>query len=502
MKPFGAEPARGGALLARRFYKGAPREQSIPSRVAADVGGGCARTGLLARSPARSPRRAPVAVLGAGFAGLVVANELVRRGVEVIVLEAGDRVAGLATSHRDRDGFHHDVGAHFITNRLASELGVTAECVTLARYGEAVIAAGRAYGYPYGLLRVPRYLRGALASRLGVAGPEPVSAAEWFRAQYGAPLADEIALPLVEAWSGMAASRLSRAVGDKLSSSIARTLTLKMASVVSRRPVALGYSVEKPEHAGLLLVYPRRGVGALCDALAQRVWDRIRLGSPVERLHVEDGRVHGVRVTGVDVAVAGVVSTLPVHLLPRLAPGVAALERFRDFRYRPMIFVSLRLAGRGLLPSIINWTPEPELPFFRLVEAPMAAPWLAPDGKTLVMADIGAEVGDALWNSPDGALGELCVERLAAVVADARRRYLGCSVTRTALAYPVFDLAYEEARVALAESTGVAGLWSTGRNGGFAHILMEDVYWRACAVAGRVARTVEGAEPAVVTPAA
>ncbi|MBK7974217.1 MAG: hypothetical protein IPK07_13370 [Deltaproteobacteria bacterium] len=161
-----------------------------------------------------------------------------------------------------------------------------------------------------------------------------------------------------------------------------------------------------------------------------------------------------------------------------------------------MIFVSLRLVGRGFLPAIINWTPEREFPFFRLVEAPVAAPWLAPEGKTLVMADLGAEVGDAMWNMDDEALGELCVERLAAIVPDARRRYLGCTVTRTPLAYPVFHLGYEEARLALAHSTGVEGLWSTGRNGGFAHILMEDVYWRACAVAAQIARALGGGSAA------
>ncbi|MGE5728377.1 MAG: hypothetical protein ACM34L_07245, partial [Gemmatimonas sp.] len=54
----------------------------------------------------------------------------------------------------------------------------------------------------------------------------------------------------------------------------------------------------------------------------------------------------------------------------------------------------------------------------------------------------------------------------------------GCKVLRTALAYPVFLKEYETERRELARSTGVAGLWSIGRNGEFAHILMEDVYWR------------------------
>ena len=37
---------------------------------------------------------------------------------------------------------------------------------------------------------------------------------------------------------------------------------------------------------------------------------------------------------------------------------------------------------------------------------------------------------------------------------------------------------YEDDRRRFEQSTGIAGLYSVGRNGEFAHILMEDVYWR------------------------
>ena len=105
-------------------------------------------------------------------------------------------------------------------------------------------------------------------------------------------------------------------------------------------------------------------------------------------------------------------------------------------------------------------------------------PWLAPEGKTMITADIGCEVGDAIWTMPEEQLGELCVEHLQPLIPDARRRYMGCRVLRTPIAYPVFLNEYEQDRLAFERSLPIHGLYSIGRNGEFAHILMEDVYWR------------------------
>jgi hypothetical protein len=70
------------------------------------------------------------------------------------------------------------------------------------------------------------------------------------------------------------------------------------------------------------------------------------------------------------------------------------------------------------------------------------------------------------------------VEKLAPIISDARRRYLGCRLLRTPVAYPVFLKEYEPERRSLEKSTGVKGLYSIGRNGEFSHLLMEDTYWR------------------------
>ena len=96
----------------------------------------------------------------------------------------------------------------------------------------------------------------------------------------------------------------------------------------------------------------------------------------------------------------------------------------------------------------------------------------------MLTVDIGCEVGDEIWKMSDESLGKLCLEYLDALRPGLRRRYLGCGVLRTPIAHPVFLQEYEPDRLALERGLPVAGLHSIGRNGEFAHILMEDVYWR------------------------
>lgn len=428
--------------------------------------------------------RPPVVIIGGGIAGLTAATTLSQHGVPFLLLEAGKQLGGLGRSFVDADGFTYDFGAHFITNRLAAAIGVGGRCRTVRYYGETVLLGRELHGYPFGLLRTPRFARdGARALLRAALGTVPPArnVADWFRAAYGDALAQEVAIPIIEAWAGVPATELSPAVGEKLPSSVLRTIGLKLAARLQRRAVAIGYCHDLPERPSVWHVYPEGGVELLCQRLAEGLADRVRLDTRVDRIYVSDGRATGVRADGVDLPAAAVLSTAPVHVLGKLVEGSDALRHLGTFRYRPMIFVNLRLEGRGLLPDVVLWTPGVGLgarPFFRLTEAPLSMPWLAPPGKTLLTADLGCQLDDALWRMADAGLAELCLEHLEEIVPGARRRYLGYRVLRTPVAYPVFHNSYEAERQRLGRGTGIGGLYSIGRNGEFAHLLMEDVYWR------------------------
>jgi protoporphyrinogen oxidase len=420
----------------------------------------------------------PIAIIGAGLAGLTAANYLHKENVPFILYEAGKKIAGLAASFKDEEGFSYDFGAHFITNRLADAIGVGSECRTVKSYGEAVWLGGRTYSYPFGLVRIPRMTLSGIKSKLAANGHAPQSAADWFRKSYGAALADEVALPLIEAWSGASAEHLSAAVGESLPGSVGKTLYLKAASRLTGRAVACGYNREMPETANVYHVYPRKGVSTLCEKLAAGFEDKIKLETPVEEIIVENERVVAVKAKGEMQEVSAVVSTAPANILAKLVKGTGNLESLKDFRYRPMIFVNMKFKGRGLLPDTVLWFPEKEFPFFRLTEATISMPWLAPEGKTIITVDIGCEKGDELWEMGEEKLTALCLEHLTKIIPDAREIFLGAKVLRTPIAYPVFLNEYETARKDFERTTGVENLLSIGRNGEFAHIFMEDVYWR------------------------
>ncbi len=422
----------------------------------------------------------PVAILGAGIAGLTAASDLHRRGYPVQIFEAGKAIAGMAQSFTDKRGVKYDFGAHLITNRLAAALGVSESCYTITHYDEAVYLDGKVYGFPFGLLRSPRFVGSAMAARLTSFGkPKAKSAADWYRTNYGSRMADDVAIPLVEAWSGVSATELSSAViPPHVDRGISNVLKLKIAGWASGRAVANGFSREKAENPHVWHVYPRGGVVELCQKLASGLEDQIVMETRVEAILVDNNRVRGVRVNGEEREASAVVSTAPLHILPKLIEGSDALAGFARFRYRPMVLTTLIFRDRPLLPAVTTWVPGKDHPFFRLTEVPQSVPWLAPEGMTTINVDIGCETDSEYYNMDEQAIGELCVEHLNSMFPSARQRYEGCRVVRTPIGYPVYLLEYEEERKYLEAGMPIEGLYSAGRNAEFAHILMEDIYWR------------------------
>src|SRR5918996_717107 len=97
----------------------------------AAAGAGAVAAGAIDAAAARSvTRRADVVVVGAGFAGLTAARELVRKGKSVLVLEARRRTGGRTLNQKIVGGEVMERGATFVgptqdhIRKLAKDVGV------------------------------------------------------------------------------------------------------------------------------------------------------------------------------------------------------------------------------------------------------------------------------------------------------------------------------------------------------------------------------------------
>jgi protoporphyrinogen oxidase len=419
----------------------------------------------------------PVVIVGAGYAGLIAAKRLRAAKVPFVIYEASPNVAGMAATFKDMEGYSYDFGTHLITNRLAETLGIGNQCRDVAYFGESVYLRGNSYSYPYGLAAVPRYATSAVLSRLSPRSGQAPDAATWAEATLGTKLAREVAIPLMESLTGAPADELSPAIGNKLPGAL-RTLMLRAAGRLSGKAVAIGYCQDLPENSRVWHVYPNGGIATICHHLVKDFVDQVKLSTPVQKVRVEGGKVQGIEVGGEFRPARAVISTAPVNVLPRLVHGTDKLDHLAAFRYSNVVFVNIFLRGRGLMPNVATWFPEPQYDFFRVQEPPISLPWTAPEGSTYLTVDIGCNAGDAIWSLSDDALGERCLDQLKPVVPDIRQRFIGVRVIRTKIAYPVYMRSYEAERQRFSRGSGVEGLYSVGRNGEFAHILMEDVYHR------------------------
>jgi monoamine oxidase len=121
--------------ITRRGLLGAGAAAGAGALLAADADAAKRRHTRKRKSRKRKPRRpqvrrADVIVVGAGFAGLTAARELVKAGKSVIVVEARDRVGGRVWNHELEGGEQSERGGTFVgptQNRilaLAEQVGV------------------------------------------------------------------------------------------------------------------------------------------------------------------------------------------------------------------------------------------------------------------------------------------------------------------------------------------------------------------------------------------
>ncbi len=280
----------------------------------------------LPKSPHSLPPR--VAIIGAGPMGLAVADALNRKGADVEVFEADDRLGGMS-AHFDFSGTRIERYYHFVcgpdqtTFDALREYGLEARLKWVeTRMGFYWNGQLHDWGNPQAMLRFPglsfwqklRYGLHVMHAK-GITDWRPydrISSTAWLQKWIGKPAYDVMWRSLFHYKFYQHENSLSAAwLGTRI-----KRVALSRKSIFQER-----------------LGYLEGGSEVLLDAMLQRLEQRggrVALSSPVEAVLGTGGatpRVRGVRVGGRELAFDAVVSTTPLPYVPALVPDLPAAER-------------------------------------------------------------------------------------------------------------------------------------------------------------------------------
>jgi protoporphyrinogen oxidase len=425
----------------------------------------------------------PVVVIGAGPAGLTAALHLAESGVRVLVVEADDRVGGLARTVEYK-GFRFDIGGHrFFTKVPAirdlwrSMLG--SDFLRRPRLSR-IFFDGRFFDYPLKPLNALSRLGlwrsvGILLSYLwAVAHPiRPEHSFEaWVTNRFGRRLYATFFETYTEKVWGIPCRTISaRWAAQRIQGLSLKTAIVNMlAPWLNRRPAArVKTLIDEFE-------YPRLGPGMMWEAFASRitqfggtVWLNARVaaidhdGRRVESVTIEhDGR-------SIRQPVQHVVSTMALtDLLRSLGPaGPSVDESCRALKYRDFVTVAVIIDRPQLFPDNWIYIHDPAVKIGRIQNFKNWSPDMVPDqSKTCLGLEYFCNAGDGIWSLSDQELIALAKRELATLGLVEPQWIVDGAVVRVPKAYPVYDEQYEQALVGVrAYLDGFENLQTIGRNG-------------------------------------
>jgi hydroxysqualene dehydroxylase len=366
------------------------------------------------------PVKGPIAVVGAGLAGLTAAWELRRRGFEVELYERSRLVGGKATSF-EAGGVEVDNGQHVFLGcfeewrRLAEEAGMGSHLYLQPRFEALLLTRdGRSARLRAARLPAPLHLLPALLNHrlLGIDGRIQLARA-MLAARHSAPANETMAAWLDHAgqsaatraafWDPFLVPSLNAPLDEVAAD--AGCFVINTAFLGGPEACRVGWS--------------RVPLARIAEAVAAGA-GRLHLRTPVQELRLVQGRLAALRTTQGEAPVAGAVLAVPPDQLARLLPEPALLgvEGLQAFRTQPIVDVHLWYEPERL---------RLDFEFAALVGSPVQ--WVFRKQPGYLCCSLSA--ARDLVRRPEQELVELCHRELAAALpALARLRPLAGRATR------------------------------------------------------------------------
>lgn len=387
-----------------------------------------------------------VAIVGAGFTGLVTALDLAQAGKMVCVLEADDRPGGLAGTFRFSDGvevekfYHHWFNNDVHVPELVRDLGMDGDVLTHPS-STGMYLNGRIWklSKPMDVLRfsalplIDRIRLGLLVFQVQMISDwrkiEHLSIREWLEPLCGKTVYDVVWRPLIR-------SKFSVFEDDISAVWMWKKLVLRGGT--------------RGKGGGEQLCYFRGGFGRLTEKLAQRVVELggvIRYGTPVDGVETADNRVVSLRAGGERIEAREFLCTPSLTQIADVFEGAAPKDwvaRLRRVRYLGNVCLILRL-DRSLSGTYWMNVNDPGFPFVGVIEH---TNFDSPEnyrGSHIVYLSRYLSVEDPIWSYSDAEYLEFALPYLQTMFPYFDRSWIiDSAVWRSAYAQPVTEKHYSQ----------------------------------------------------------
>ena len=424
-----------------------------------------------------------VIIIGGGPAGLTAGYELMKHGVQSVVLERADKVGGISRTEVYK-GYRFDIGGHRFFTKVGEVQKVWEEIlgddfIQVPRMSR-IYYDGKFYDYPlsitktlknlgptYSALVVGSYLKAKVRQRL-----QPDSEAETF-----------------EDW-------VTNCFGEKLYKTFFKTYTEKVWGIPCSQ-IRADWAAQRIQNMSLRKVvvnalfgsqnakslikkfdYHRLGPGMMwerCQNILEMHGSPVHLNTEVIQVKRTGSHITQIiakrgnqvfSLTGDQFINSMPVSAL-VHRLDPLPPE-SVLAAARGLKYRDFLIVSLIINRRHLFPDNWLYIHSPDFSVGRIQNFKNWSPHMVPDAnKTCLGMEYFCSEGDRLWEMSEQELLQLASEEVVRLKLGVAPEDIedGC-VIRQRKAYPVYDGEYRRHLEVLQNYiSSFDNLQTVGRNG-------------------------------------
>lgn len=430
--------------------------------------------------PDTQPSNSPIIVIGAGPAGITAASRLSQSGREVIVLEADERVGGLAKSITLWDQTV-DLGPHrfFSNDKRVNQwwLSVIGRDYRMVNRLTRIYYRKRFFHYPLQALNALKnlgvveavgcmmsYLQEKCRPRKPADKLEAFS--DWVISRFGERLFNTFFKTYSEKLWGISC--------DDLDSDFAAQRIKKFSLGEALKSV---FSTVKSNHKTLVdrFAYPLGGTGVAYERMAETIkrnGGQVLTSTPVRRVLQEGGRVTGVETAdGRRFASDHVISTMPMTLMARSLGDVPPQveQALSHLKFRNTILVYLLVDRADLFPDQWLYIHSPDLRTGRLTNFRNWVPHLHGDSpKSILALEYWCYENDPEWSQSDDELIRLATDEIESTGLLHGARVEEGRVLRLPRCYPVYSRGYKQHLIPCVEWLKTfQGLQVIGRYGAF-----------------------------------